>query len=835
MKKFILFFLIFNFNVFAASVFDSSSADTIVKREEVRLNKIGDVTTKAITKESIKQQEEENLKLRKIEIYTEELDPNPNSFFSSYFEYDKCEVKCPSLKIKHMESNYNKEVGWFNQKLGLIECNLYYKSNFEREFEHRKILETRIFTNQKCIKKLEPRNFKLTENELSKISQSLDFADELEKNMLLKNIQLKNEYSTSQSDNSVLDVADVLDAMSTMDPSIIDIKKTYLTKHLELKPEYSLNYTLMSTKSQELHDKLKIINQEIKEAYPAAPILFEGEEYNFSNNNIIEDILDVQVVKLITWLVEISYLFSNYLLILLAILFAIFFLIESFLHNFREKGDIGKVFNSQSVIISFITVIISLSMFSNSGTEEIESSTGSIHKLDMSRPQMVIQAISRYSNEFQDKLVESTIASTINSMFSSSLFSSSTIKHLLVDIKKEKEILKSVIEIDKTCHNIFDTHDLESQYYNYFKNSSVNLKMNPFIPSDYLLKVRNNKKSIYNTNRNDGFVKNQNLYVKNPYSIDFCYKNNKLLQNTKAKIVRNETKLKSFTDLTFQKNLSEKKAIYSEQLYLNYYKYGYLALPFLSASNSLISIDEILEKKSAQYLVMLEESNKAEIMKYGLQNSVLLLGFGSALTDVMGSFTSFLVGWIPILGTALAKGSALAASIVVVDLINAFLPVVKSLFMTILGSVYLALFFLFKVLTYWSSSYIIVYTFASRGFDKSSQLALNLVLPFFKPILFIVVFFLAGIFMELISNLLNEVIESQMVFLSADDSTLMFTVSNLYYGVMKLGLVIIELIILFSILKNGPDSIINLFNLSTNDISTKIMDDVSQKIDHKIK
>lgn len=779
---------------------------------------------------------------------------NQNSFFVKNFNYDDAGLYCPPLSNEY-KAGYGVLIDSVNVFSGEISCSVYEKQ-FEKNQEltdatSKKILKkvyTKTFTNSNYKNRIEISDEDIAPGKSNLITEGAIEAAKLYQDKLnVTKQEIKYRYqniATSVTEQTYLDLSDVIDAVFTLDTSIVDVKQSLQTKTLTFQPGYHANYadvTVYET-AAEVKNLLNEGTKELNQKFDWFPVIFEKDSTSSIEQKQADAVilLGTSINGVLYFIIKYNEYFDDIfnLFLILVIGSMTYSIANYYTDNYKHLGDESgrKYLLAKAIFIGASAfVLITFSATSKDFSFDLDEKNITVYT---NKLQSYTTAMAGYLNDTADLLTEAVIDSYSNNLFSNVAMTATSIKSTAKTYLKYQKIKDINAQVVDDCIDIYNIDLLRSEYSDFYKKIKGE---NLFIPEE--LAQKNRTQSVYNTVNLGGFVNNKSKFDQSKLTLNACFNARKDLTTVGRKLDYMSAKLDAFNNLSLQEVVYSQKAFILDKLYNDYYKYGYMAVANINIIDAYRKIMELPLKKADDWSNILLNFDAKQMVGYIAENSVLMLTIGEPVQQFVSKAakvgTDVLFGGIPFgIGSSLSSASSGAigymAAVLYSDYIDELLPALRGLFIWSLDYFMFILMFVAKFVAFWLIPFVILYVFLVGATEKSSKFVIKIVTTFIKPVIFIPIIFLTVFLMDFVHNLLMMGINVMKDDLTFSGSIFEVIGVGILVSFAKIFELILEFIIAYQFTINGTRTVLETFEISVRDLSDVISDSVASTFQSKI-
>ena len=747
--------------------------------------------------------------IKNINKKTEQISKNSvavASYFLPEISFSNCTAKCPPLKVKS-DTLYTRLIS-FNINTGDMVCEV--RNTDGNRFPN--AIATARFTNSQCV-----NQFKKVEYKSQLSSSSIEFNEKQQKS-------LEFDIELLKKDDKQINIADYIDALVSFDTQIFNIKDSIESQ--EIKFQNGMTF-----------DRLKFNKQQaelIDYARSASDSMFSY--FNLSDYNpmdkpnyvlISKDANDKYTDSKMLFFLEVFILIKNYLTDILWWVFLVSFTwgaIDIGL-NYEKAKENGKYIFARLGFAIGIYILF----FASSNYQQINSNTGKIIEEESTRVQNLITLANKEINNMSDKITDE-----IFKLFLKNLNTREGVLNLSAMKAQEQELNnllaqnKKLDEINNYCYETYDTTKLRDILSSLRKDKTTANKLvaNPFPISEVELTTWVN--NAYKSGTFGVLKKEYNPEI----SLTTCYQNkNKILSN-ENKISKIQTAIDNFNNKTFIAQKSEKIKNINDYIYSTYNEMGYFSLIFLPTLEALYSLEDAFKDKYESYQEVLKNYDYKSIAAGAVKNSALLtfLPLNSVQTFILNVSNILPTSWIPFgLGETASKITAGLLTLLATDFLSTALGYTKVLVFFIMGGYAFTLVIIQKLITYISSSFIIIYAFASNQTEKIIPAIANIAYVTIKNLLVIIAIIITMLALFVI-QLLGNHYGISFVNLGESMGTLQGIAAWFLSGLFFLLQIALEVVVIVALLHHIPKSFASAIKLEVTDIADSVNSVIQSKI-----
>lgn len=802
-------------------------------------------------KSKIKEKEKEKIESKTAENSSILI----NSYFVPFFTFSDSSLSCPPLNV-FAARQHSVISDYINHETSEISCSVYINKNFNKNsqtFEKEKKVFTKVYYNHLHAIEIQEANRDKINSLID--SNALENIEDYARKIELTKKAISYKYS-SQTDD-YLDLADVLTAVVTFNPEIIDFQETFDSKSLVFQNNYFTTYSSVEVyeKAKERKDLINQISKEINSEYDFFPNLIFEENIQKSIDDEKEDftkIIDNKLVMLVYFIIKYNYIFNDifYILLIFVAVYGLYNLLnfskESLSKADSTKTKLQSIINVNSIffLASFSVIIATTS--STSVSLEIEDKTNDkTHFVDLSFLQSsVLAGLASEVNYLSDELALAVIDSYVQTRFSDTFVDASTINTIAKQNIRYKNIKNELVAVNTNCIDIYDLTKFSKEKEFFKQHNSEN---NPFVPEAYLNQSRNEKNisnfSLYNTVGNFGYVKNRSLFEEKKLSINSCFEARNKLNNINRKINFTNKRLDAFNNLEHQNLIFEKKRLMIEKIYDDYYKLGFIATAWLNIIEAYEKISELPSRKFEEWSTLILEPDPKRLSAFVAENFILMITIAEPVQNLVQEMTSILtdstLSWIPLFGEGLSSAASntmgYAAAAIFADFIDEFIPALRGLFLFLISNVMFILIFLAMFMTFWLVSFAVLFAFLQNSIEKFSRSLVKALISYVKLIILVFMIFITIFMTDLFSQYSYYSIDILAKdLLSSDSSAFEFLAVSILKSIAKIFAIILEFILAYQLLTKGTSTATNFFEVNTNDISDVLTESIANTIQQKV-
>jgi len=623
------------------------------------------------------------------------------------------------------------------------------------------------------------------------------------------------------------------------DDNIIDMQLSFDTQSLQFKDGLTAAYFDENLIQEQRNNKelIKNISEKLNSKISFMPKLFQPNSQSSIDDtkSTIAILLSSKLNMVIYFIIKYWTYFEEvfYLLLVGALAYGTFNLSQYYLQN---MGSNDKYLKYKTIFAGALIFSI-FSMFGPFDTLKINDEDKQ-KEIGISTIQSGIIALSQYTSSLNDEISAAIIDSYTSTMFDDVGLSASQINATAKLHQKSKFVQAQAAEYYSQCENIYDTESIALHNKDWFAKQSKQ-SINSFVPTGMMKKISGGY-SPYNKSELSGYVKNANLFAELGYSMDSCYYMQKDLFSNLRKLNFIQKRIDVFNDIDSKEAIFLQKEATLSNLWSEFYQFGYLATPMIATTETLKKIQELPAKKAEEWLTLISDFNTDSIIKFGLENSILVLTIGDAVqsfsTKVAKLATDGLIGWVPFVGSTFSNVSANTVGFITafmyVDIIIELIPNLRGLFMYMIATIYLFLTFIMKFVVFWLIPFAVLRIFGNLQGDKIFKDLIKVAMVFLKPTIFLFVFFLSLFIMDFFANFVSLFIDRMVIGLGGDTTN--YAIGYFIKGFAELLSLILQFIVVYQLLTKGTKSIIEWFEISANDLTETLTDGVSSTIQQKV-
>ncbi|MEA2017763.1 MAG: hypothetical protein U9N59_04885, partial [Campylobacterota bacterium] len=553
-----------------------------------------------------------NNKVEEKKIYFNELDVITCMDVNS--------LKCPALNNTESE-DWGVVTNWIKPKLGQVSCTVYDLNdvNFFNNVKEITSLQTKVFTRKICKDNFKKELNKDTTDAITVAKHHIENKQEE-----IQQLQLKYEIDFKESGGKkFLDLADWLDALSTVNGEIINIEDTLAQGEIRLKDDFTIqpNEMVLGNFEGNLENLLR---------YYSGDTLTNAE----LDAQIRNKVKVVELNKIVSNSKYVMYLdfftrSSEAITAMINMLFFIAFLwnvgenwvlkgvTRSFSKVAQRNDNIGRFVGGAGIFL----VIFSGSTQMMQVQEQVDGPI-SEYSVKTHRIQTLIKRVYETSNTISDNIARIGITSYLNSLKVTSgvgtVDALDSFASERIVLKKEQEFLKDINVECVNTYNISRMKTILEEYRNEVGKvdkataTTTTIRHQAFSASTVSKTVNKAYSAIdlnpFPTSEREAFA--MFSYRKtNPYSLkadggllntnNYDFMNLSGCSANKKKIIENVNRLnyldKKITDLSevysdvYNKKVQNLKQIH-EMMWKNYAELGYISIAFLPATSAMIDL-----------------------------------------------------------------------------------------------------------------------------------------------------------------------------------------------------------------------------------------------------
>jgi hypothetical protein len=779
---------------------------------------------------------------------------NQNSYFLKNFNYDDAGLYCPPLAAEY-KAAYGVLIESVNVFNGEISCSVY-----EKEFHQNQELTDAI--SKKIFKKVYTKTFsnpnyqkriKVTDEDIMPGKSNLIDPGAIEAAKLYQDKlntakqQIKYRYqniATSVNKQTYLDLSDVIDAVFTLDTSIVDVEQSLQTKTLTFQPGYRANYAEATV--YETAAKVKALlnagTKELNQKFDWFPIVYEKNSTSSIEQKQADAVvlLGSSINGVLYFIIKYNEYFDDIfsLFLILVIASMMYSVAHFYTENYKHLGDpAGKKYLLTKTIFVGVSAFI-LMTFSLTNKDFSFELDGKTITVSTNKFQSYTTTMAGSLNDTADLLTEAVIDSYANNLFSGVAMSATSIKSTAKTFLKYEKIKDINTQVVNDCIDIYNIDLLRSEYSDFYSKIKGS---NLFIPEALAQKGRT--QSVYNTINLGGFIADKTKFDEKGLTLNACFNARKDLTTVGRKLDYMNSKLDAFNNLTMQEVIYEQKEFILDKLYNDYYKYGYMAVANINIIDAYRKIMELPMKKADDWSNILLNFDMKQLVGFVSENSILMLTIGEPVQQFVAKAakvgTDSAFGWVPFgIGSALSSASSGAlgymAAVMYSDYIDELLPALRGLFIWSLDYFMFVLMFVAKFVAYWLIPFVLLYVFLVGATEKSSKFVIKIVATFIKPVIFIPIIFLTVFLMDFTHNILMMGIDVMKDDLTFSGSIFEVIGVGILVSFAKIFELLLEFIIAYQFTINGTRTVLETFEIGARDLSDVVSDGVASTFQNKI-
>lgn len=775
-------------------------------------------------------------------------------YFMNFYQYSDTTLKCPPLSQEASES-YLSLIENINYENGNVTCSVYERPHSNSSmsealkratpFQKQKKVYTATFQNLKYLEQLKAStnnsiNGLISTDALSAtklLDEKLDYAKEIMRYKFNNIADTESEVfsNSSTTASTYLNLSDVVDAVMVFDSNIIDIQSSFNQGTLVFQPGYVANYLNEDLKQQNKENRefINKVSTELNEKLDFFPVFFDpSSQSDFAESDIdliFGTKLNMVIYFIINYYDKFEYVFFIFLICVVS--YGIYQLGSFAISNFGKESE-RKNFKFK-IGFSIATILGILTLTMNSNNLNIQGLNDNDFNIGRSQLQLGLNLLSQETNFLADTLTEGVFDSYINTLFSDGLKSEAQIRAIAKEYQKTKFIFDYQTDLFPSCLDIYDTSILRANHPEWFEKNQ-NLK---FLP-DNLIK---GTKSPYNLTSLGGYVQNRLNLNKTGLSLRSCLAMQKDIESNQRRLALYQRHFDIFNDIEVKEKMYLAKEAIIEKLWIDYFKYGYIAASMIAVIDTYQTLIEFPQKKAEEWMDLISNFDSKELIKFTAENSVFVLTVGAPVQELGAKIaklgTDSLFGWFPGLGTLSSITSEAAGwigAVFFVDALVELIPTIRGLFIFAISTIMFMLYFVAKFVAYWLIPFALAYAFIAQPVDKLSRILIKVIITFLKPIMLIFVLFLTIFVMDFFHNYIYLGIENMTKGLILGGSIVEYTSAYLIKGIAVIFAVIIEFIVCYQLIVNGTKSLVNMFELQSNDLADSVIEGVSSVVQHKV-
>ena len=770
-------------------------------------------------------------------LYFEKVD-----YTSTSFTIDA--LVCPPLRFNG--GGYNSDskaslitrVSYMSPRDGIVECSVYNQNN-----SLLKPLYVEQFKNPFYAKQF--AKIKANSNQSTPVlisNKALELNNEFAKNISSQTSSYLNDTSALKK----LNYTDLLDAIAGLNTDIINVQESVNNQNLIFNDGYYYEVNNDSTSTaiiarNEAIAKLKEVTKEVMSKNGINSI----NPFKYDNDDSATQTLSYSTAEKITgsdtlftieWLLLLRPVINElfWFIFLAALAWNVALLGHKYFTEGNNNDSKGKH------LISSALILASMLAFNNQTTSYKEiNEFGAKLELASTRLQNVISILYMETNAMADSLVKSTISLYLKHHHQKhNIFTSDIIKTTNDELYRTEQQLKMANELEQACSEQFDLTNIKNEY---SKNGTLDNKHINNLYPDSEAEAFDLLKTPYKDSLNPNLL-NSDKTIKDKskiYGFSLCHQNFNKINSYKKTIRIQRARIDNFNNTG---SLEEKKAkieLINSTVWGLYNKYGYMTIVYLPMIDSIQRTMDIIDEKGKQYTELIFNPDIDTLAKYAAKNAVLLAFFDlSSIQQLIKSIAGMLpTSWIPLIGDGLRDGVAVAATLILVDVLTESVESLKiSLFM-LLSLFALMLAWLHKFSAFVISPFMLLFAvgFGSNNqLEKSGAFFANIIYVVIKPILIIIAIILAIISLSFISSIYSALTADATQILDSQLGIFSFLFSGITAALSQILFLIFQFALLYYIIIKLPQDWAEQFMNKVNDMGSSIGQSLESKIERKM-
>ncbi|PHR58188.1 MAG: hypothetical protein COA44_04625 [Arcobacter sp.] len=760
--------------------------------------------------------------------------PSPSAQYFKQVSYSSCETAkdlvCPPLRTPKFHIS---RINQINPRTGKITCSVHQNSQTNisstssTEYLFNPIA-TFTFYNKAC-----QQNFEDTTVEDSKIEEI-----SLNAHVTFEETLGNDEFAhtgTIGSINESFGFTDLLDAIAGMNTEIIDFQKTIKLGELTLQEGLILTSDNASMERVKLNTNLnrlrKIANDLAEETNTQFINPFdkpsEVRAAELEKNQILANHDTLFFINVIMGTNEII---TQLLLVLafIAIGWNSLYLGSKLLSNKMNDASPDK-----SLILSGVFAIFLLSFLaSNTTVISIKNEGEKSIKLVQTRVQGYLGFIYQETNSMADDLAKVITTLYLKNMNQkSSVNSVSMIKEVELELEKLFKEGTLLSELDKRCSVQFRLRDISGAYRDLPAVKHQN-NIYPFTE----LEGQKLSKAPYQRFLTPSTLQIINSTSTGYSSFEACSWNKKKLNANAIKISSFEKRIADFNDVDKLEAKRIKLEAINSLAWATYSEYGYWSIAFLPVTKMVQDTLTKLVDKEAEYKYLLLEGDTEVMAKFAAKNSFLLAFFDtSSLQALLKKATAFLpTSWIPFLGDIVGDSLVLAATLIIVDLLNALVDILKIGLFLAIGIYVFTLTFIEKLSVYIISPFSILSALSQRQHERITLIASRVIYVSIKPILYIFAMVLTLFALSVTQHIYSFFMNDFGTIISTSGGWISYIINPLYSAVFDILYHALQFIMIWYLLTSLPKWWAEILEVNTNSLADKMNDTIRHAVSGKM-